>query len=153
MIAGMNTNTIKIFIDRLVNEGEFSQKGQFDSSFIELKGPEKIDGDISYDLKAYITDDHLVINFDTSCNILMPCKICNELTPVAIKCIKQSHLEPLENVKKGVFDASSCIRDAILLAMPDFTECQGNCPEREFIKKFLKTENQQAETYQPFKGL
>ena len=149
----MNKEYIKIFIDRLVNEGEFSQAGHLPAAILELNQGEGQASDISYNLKAYITDDHLLINFDASCEITVPCKICNEATKVAIKVSKQTHSEPLEEVKKGAFEAASCIREAILLAVPEFTECGGNCPEREFVKKFLKSQNSQAETYQPFQGL
>lgn len=149
----MNKEYIKIFIDRLVNEGEFFQQGELPGDILELNSSESTSGPIHYSLKAYITDDHLVVTFDAACDITLPCKICNESTAIKIKLTKQNHLEPLEEVKKGAFEAASCIRNAVLLAIPEFTECGGNCPEREFVKKFLKSQNSQAETYQPFQGL
>lgn len=153
MIENMNKEYIKIFIDRLLNEGEFSQKGTLEGDILELKEGEGKAFNLCYDLKAYITDGHLLITFDTSCDITRACKICNENTSVSIKLKKQTHSEPIEEIKKGAYEASVCIRDAILLALPEFVECGGNCPEREFVKKFLKSQNSQAETYQPFQGL
>lgn len=149
----MNKEYIKIFIDRLLNEGEFTQSGQLPEEILELNPSEGKASPIAYNLKAYIADDHLVINFDANCDVTLPCRICNENTTIAIKLAKQIHLEPLEDVKKGAFEAASCVRSAILLALPGFAECGGNCPEREFVKKFLKKQNSQTETYQPFQGL
>lgn len=151
MIRDMNHDYIKIFIDRLVNEGEFVQSGHLPWDILELKQGESEGSNVSYALKAYMTDGHLVLTFDASCDISVPCKICNENTKLTIALTKQTHLEPLEEIKKGAYDASICIRNAILLQIPDFAECHGACPEREFINKFLK--NSQTETYQPFQGL
>lgn len=152
IIEPMNTAYIQIFIDRLVNEGEFTQNGSLPQDILDLKGEIK-SSNITYALKAYITDGHLLLNFDASCDITLPCKICNEDTKIAISLVKQTHLESLEEIKKGVYDASMCIRNAILLLIPDFAECNGNCPEREFVNKFLKKKDSQTETYQPFQGL
>lgn len=149
----MNTDHIRIYIDRLANEGEFEQDGVLPASILELDQREVESSDIDYKLKAYIADDHLVINFDASCTLKLPCKICNEKTTFDVKCMHQTLLEPLTEVKKGVFEATRCIREQILLSIPPFIECGGNCPEREFVKKFLKSQDTDTETYKPFQGL
>ena len=149
----MKKEEIKIYIDRLANEGEFEQNGLLPASLLELSENDGKASEIAYKLKAYIADEHLVVTFDASCNLQLPCKICNELTPYQIDCAKQTHLEPLNGLRKGFFEASSCLRDAILLNVPPYCECLGNCPERTHLKKFLKQEHESAEVYHPFQGL
>ena len=149
----MENNQIKIFIDRLANEGDFQQNGELDASVLGLKKDDALSGNILYNLKAYLADEHLVLNFDASCQLKLPCTVCNEFTSYNIDLKKQSALEPLNEVKKGVYDASQCIRDAILLQVPPYYECQGNCPERESIKKYLKAAHTDNESYNPFQNL
>jgi hypothetical protein len=153
MIFDMKTEYIKIYIDRLINEEQFEQEGKLPGSILELNETEAKASDINYDISAYLADDHLVMNFDADCSIQMPCKICNELTNLEIKLSHQTLLLPLSEIKKGVFEASESIREQILLNIPPFAECQGNCPEREFVKKFLKKHDPAGETYKPFQGL
>lgn len=149
----MKQDYIKIYIDRLANEENFEQQGTLPSSILELNPSEASASDIAYDLKAYLADDHLILNFEASCQIKLPCKICNEPTTVDIKCLNQTILIPLSEVKKGAWEASDSIREQILLSIPPFAECEDSCPEREFVKKFLKNQSPQAETYKPFQGL
>jgi uncharacterized metal-binding protein YceD (DUF177 family) len=149
----MNKEEIKIFIDRLVNEGEFVQSGQLSPSLLELDINEGVCGPLTYSIKAYVTDEHLLVTFDTSCELKLPCKICNEPSVYSINCPKQTHLEPLEDVKKGCFDAVDCIRETILLNIPPYWECEGHCKQREAINKFLKKSDKESEAYHPFQGL
>ena len=149
----MKQDYLKIFIDRLQNEGEFSQSGELPASILDLSADEALAEPIQYKLSAYIADDHLVMNFDASCQIKLPCKICNEFTTADIQCPKQTYLEPLNDIKKGMFEATSVIREAILLNLPPYIECEGHYPARNDLKKYLKSENKQAEVYQPFQDL
>ncbi len=149
----MNTENINIFIDRLVNEGQFSQKGELPAALLELTSSDGQAQNIDYLVNAYITDDHLIINFDVKAKLQLPCKICNELTTFSLECLKQTHLVPLNEIKKGLFEAADLIRQTVLLNIPPYCECEGNCPERAFVNKFLKKEAAEPETYHPFQGL
>ncbi len=88
--------------------------------------------------EAYLAGDHLIIKLQAHVFAFVPCSICNEPTKVDLSLTDFYHAEPLENISSGVFDFSSVLRDDLLLAIPQFTECEGSCPSRESIKKYLK---------------
>jgi hypothetical protein len=147
----MKNNDLHIFIDRLVNEGEFEHSGTLDPAILGLNEQECIAGPILYQLKAYLADDHLVVTFDVKSLLKIPCKICNEFTDYDVNCTKQTHLEPLNELKKGFYDASECLTEAILINIPPFYECEGNCPQRASLAPFLKKETKKI--YSPFDEL
>jgi hypothetical protein len=77
---------------------------------------------------------------------------------VPIKLSNFYHGEPLAEIRTGVYDFSQMLREAVLLEVPHFAECKGNCPQRVAVKKYLKQpmspEEQAAdEGYLPFAGL
>lgn len=87
--------------------------------------------------EAYVTSDHLILKLQAKTVTWLPCSICNELTEVPLSLSDFYHAEPLSEIP-SVFDFSELLREDILLQLPLFVECGGNCPHREEIKKFLK---------------
>jgi uncharacterized metal-binding protein YceD (DUF177 family) len=90
--------------------------------------------------EAYLADDHLVIHLSIKTTAQMPCAICNNtvLLPIAIKDLYLTH--PLDEIKNPIYDLSEEVRENILLQAPLFAECNlGKCPERENVKKFMKS--------------
>lgn len=137
----MNTDSIKIFIDRLKVEGEFKEKGLLNPRILELDPKEAVASDISYDLTAYLVDEQLIVTFSASCTIDMPCKICNEFSAEKITINKNTQDIELSDIKKGVYDASTLIRESILLQTPPFHECNGQCKERSNITNYFKKQD------------
>jgi uncharacterized metal-binding protein YceD (DUF177 family) len=133
---------LKIFIDRL-RDGhieKFSFKAP--SAFLDLNEKDlSCSAPIDIDGEAYIATDHLILKLDLSTTISMPCSICNEPTEIKLHVPDFYHAEPLQEIKGAVFDYTECLREDILIQVPQFTECHGGkCPERENIKNFLKKE-------------
>lgn len=97
----------------------------FFSDFLEISG------------EAYLAGDHLIIKLKAAVSAWVPCSICNTPTEIPLTLSDLYHAEPLEDIT-GAFDLSELLRENLLLELPRFTECQGLCPERENIKKYLK---------------
>ncbi len=96
-----------------------------------LESPISISGEI------YITDHHLIIHLTAKTKAKMRCSICNELTDISLDATIYESL-PISELKSSIFDYSSLIKEELLLQLPLFCECQGNCPERIHLKSFLK---------------
>jgi len=143
---------MKIYIDRLTNgkteEIDESLPPDFldiDEGNLSFSKPVKIKGE------AYIATDELILKLDIETFATIPCKICSEDNEHPIQ-IKSFYLtEDLEKIKAAVYDYASSLREAILLEIPPYVECEGNCPEREKLEKYLN--DQGDETTHPFSSL
>ena len=63
------------------------------------------------------------------------------------------HTEALKEIKGAVFDYSKALREALLLELPKFVECnQGKCSERETLAPYLRS-RKTKDTHFPFAGL
>lgn len=108
--------------------------------------------------QAYLAEDNLILKFNVSFDVQLPCVICNQ-SVICSKSIEGSyHSIPLDEVKTGVYNFRELLREVILLDVPRFAECnEGACPERKEIAKYLKEsssdETEEDEGYQPFADL
>jgi len=148
---------LKIYVDRLKDGNTEKLKEELDPAFLEIaeeelsfNDPVHLKGDVS------IVSDHLVIHLNVQTFATLPCSICNApiRAPIVLKNICLTH--PLTEIHGGIFDLAEEIRESILLQTPLFTECnEGHCPERENVKKFLKTEEEaaQGDIHFPFSDL
>lgn len=108
--------------------------------------------------EAYMAQDDLVVQVDIETKALLPCRVCNEHFKYDIVVDKLMHIEPITGLKRGYFDISEVLREAILLEIPPIAEChEGHCPARKDMETYLKDpaeENEpQEEGYHPFEGL
>ncbi len=107
--------------------------------------------------EAYLAQDDLVIQVDVQTAAQIPCRVCNELFSYEISIQKLMHIEPITDLKRGYFDISEVLREAILLEIPVIAECHnGHCPARKDMEGYLKQsveEDQAEEGYHPFEGL
>lgn len=144
------SDSLKILIDRL--RGGLTQKldGELDPSFLGPEEPElRFGSQVHVKGEAYTTDTHLVIHLHADTKVSMPCAVCNQMIEIVLKAEHFYHTEPLEEIKGAVFDYSDALREALLIELPRTVECnQGNCPEREIITPFLRSETR-TETF-PF---
>ena len=109
---------------------------------------------------AYLAADTLVLHLAIIANAVIPCIICNQPVVVKLKIENLYHAEPLEEIKTGVFNFRELLREAVLLEVPTFAECNGGtCPDRELVKQYLKSSQSQTgggdieDGYQPFADL
>jgi len=150
----MNEN-LTAFIDRLRDGGEtfFDEKvsgEQLNASDEELRFAKNA----SVKGKAYLADEHLVIALDIDAHPELPCTVCNEWTPVGLSLKKYYITKPLEEIRSNVYSFVEDVREAILLEVPQFAECGGNCPSREALDGYCGKEKEVSDdTHFPFKDL
>lgn len=150
---------LKIYIDRLKGGHPFKIDETLPPEFLEVKDDELLFKDpIRVSGEAYLADDHLIIHLAIETAVLLPCSICNDpvVNPIHVKNIYLT--EPVAEIKSAIYDLANHVRETVLLQTPLFTECnRGKCPERENLKKFLKTEEKSSKsddiTYFPFADL
>ncbi len=143
----------KIFIDRLKGGQTHKIDEAVDPLFLavdekELGFPSKVD----VKGEAYLADDHLIIRLKVKTVALMPCAICNEMIEKELKVDNFYHTQPIEEIPSAIFDFTELLREALLLDLPKYIECnQGNCPERTTIAPFLRPQARiEKTTYFPF---
>jgi len=153
------TTPFKVFFDKLRGKEPESIDLTVSSEFLDVKeeelsfmDPVKVKGE------AYITDGHLVLHLKISATSLIPCLVCNETVKTPIHIDNFYLAEPLDEMKGAFFTYEGKLRDAILLQVPFFAECNnGHCPERErlsqFFKKNSKDDSAKNSDYHPFSNL
>lgn len=134
--------SIKIFVDRLKNGQTLGIDEVLSPLFLEIDEKELFFKEsVFVKGKAYLVDDHLLIQLSINTEALLPCSVCNELTKFVIGIKNFNITILLADIRGAIYDCTDSIREAILLQVPLFTECgEGICAERENIQKFLKIE-------------
>lgn len=146
---------LKIYIDQL-RDGQISEINEtFPPEFIDIceadlafRKPVSVNG------QAYLADDTLILHLKIATVAQIACTICNKLVDTPISIPDFYHAEPLDNIKGGTFNFHEPVREAVLLDTPPFAECNGSCPARKELKKYLKSpEESDDEGYHPFADL
>lgn len=147
----------KIYVDRLRGGHEKKIDECLSPDFLDIK-----EADLSFEKEVilegttYLAEQELVFNFSVNTEALLSCAICSAKVPIEIKVKNYYHMEPLENLKSGVFNYKELLRETILLEVPLIAECaNGNCPKRKEILKYLKTDSEavQEDGFHPFADL
>lgn len=149
----MAEDVFKILIDRL--KGGVTQKIEetLSPSFLEINETElQFPEAVSVKGEAYVTDTHLIVHLKTKARAFMPCAICNEMTPVSLQVDNFYHTQLLEEIPSAVFDFREPLREALLIELPKYAECNlGNCPQRALLTPYLRSEvRADNTTYLPF---
>ncbi|MFA6916175.1 MAG: hypothetical protein WC222_07245 [Parachlamydiales bacterium] len=134
-----NKDQFKIYVDQLKSGHVEHVKEEFDPSFLEVnepdlqfKGPVHVEGD------AYVAGHELILHFVIKALSVVPCKVCNKSLEIEISLPNFYEAIPLSDVPHGIFSMQETLREAILLNITAFAECEGNCPRRQEIAPFLK---------------
>lgn len=146
----------KIWIDRLTDGKSEKICAQVNPNFLEIEEKElQFSAPVQIEGKAYLADQELIIHLAASGVALMPCSICNEMTSICIRIENFYHAESLESIKGAVFDFSIPLREALLLELPNYVECNGgHCPQRNLITPYLKSEKKSTpDVHFPFAKL
>lgn len=145
---------LKIYVDRLKEGKKEVFHGKISSDFMVQESDLFFDKDMELDGEAYVAGDHLIIKLTAKVLAYMPCSICNKPTAFPLILSDFYHAESLEDNPSPTFDFSELLRTDLLLQLPSFIECQGNCPERANIKKYLKQDTAKNDnTHFPFSNL
>lgn len=141
----------KIYVDRLKDGQTEKIEEMAPPDFLDVHESElNFLEPVSVSGEAYLADDHLVMHLKIKTDAQMPCSICNDKLKFLIDIPDFYLAEKLEELKSPIFDYSSELREAILVQVPAYAECcNGRCPERESIKKYLKN-SQPEETPHSF---
>jgi hypothetical protein len=131
-----------IYIDRLTEGGVEEINETISGDFLEITDgnlffPEKI----TFKGKAYLADCHLILSLDISTHYQTYCKICNELITLPFNLEGLYITEEISNIPSKIFDLKESIRDAILLEIPIYSECEGGCPMRKDLNQYFKQES------------
>ncbi len=126
---------LKIYVDRLKEGQEEVFEGTLPTSFL---GTDPLFQETLFlSAKACVTGDLLILKLEAQTAAFLPCSICNEQVLVPLELTDVYHDKDLKEIP-SVFDFSDLLREDLLLGLPHFTECKGNCPERQSIKNYLK---------------
>jgi len=141
----MNKN-LSIYVDRLKDGHTQKIEEEISSNFLDVKEEElSFPSPVSIQGKAYLADDELVLQFDIHTQFIMPCAICNEKISLPIEIKNFYHVEPIAEIKGHIFNFTELLREAILLQIPPFIECNnGKCPERKTLSRYIKKEEKAA---------
>lgn len=129
----------KIYIDRLSEGKEDLIQQTFepveyetDSENLAFPKPIEVQG------KAYVAEDFLILHLDVKTSYRAPCKICNEYFELPYSVEGLYLTEELANISDHVYNYYPSLREAIILDIPQYGECEGSCPQREAMKKYMK---------------
>lgn len=130
---------LKIYVDRLtdghievIEETVSPELLDVKEKDLQFQKPIKLSG------KAYLAEDHLIIQLTIATEATMPCLICNERIQKKIAVPSFYHTEEVANIKGHIYDYAQPMREAILLELPYSIECMGNCPKRTELKSYLE---------------
>jgi uncharacterized metal-binding protein YceD (DUF177 family) len=135
---------LKIYIDRLSDGKTEKIQECLKPSFINVHEPDlQFSSPVYVQGQTYIAENHLIIQLKIETKALIPCLICNELVKVPLSIKQFYHTEELSSIKDQIYDYTSPLREEVLLEVPTYVECEGTCPKRVKIKKYLSDGNQQ----------
>lgn len=129
----------KIYIDRLRDGKVEKIQDELPQSLLEVDEPElSFPEPIQIAIKAYLSEDHVVLHIDVKTTCTTPCVICNESATQTI-LIKNFHHTQLLDDTDAIMDCLPLLRELILLEVRTYIECNsGSCPERTSIHSHLK---------------
>lgn len=148
----------KIYVDQLHNGNVEIVHEKFSVDFLDVQEAElQFTGEVAMDGEAYLATDTLVLHFSVVAHAILPCAMCNRPVTTDIQITDYYHIEPLSDVKSGIFNFEEILRETILLETPAFAECnEGHCTSRKEMKKYLKNPGESSpddEGHQPFANL
>lgn len=145
--------SFEILIDRLRNGVTQKIECAFEPEFLgiaedELQFPKKV----QVAGETYIAEDHLVLHLKASTVAKMPCSICNRMIEIDLRIENFYHTQPLAEIPSGVFSYSEALREALLIEIPQYVECNGGkCSERPSLAPYLRSSKTKEEkTHFPF---
>lgn len=136
---------LKIYVDQLRGGKVEKIDRSFSSDFLDVhEDMLSFHDNVVVGGEAYVTNEDLVLHLDLATKGLISCSICNDPVDVDLKIQGYYFVEPLSNIKSGIYNMRDLIREVVLLEIPEFAECnEGNCPKRKEIGKYLKKPSSQ----------
>jgi uncharacterized metal-binding protein YceD (DUF177 family) len=147
--------SFKISLDLLKDGQSCPIKETFSPEFLDVQEEELLFQEkVHVQGQASLIEDHILLELTVKCSAKLPCSICNQWTQVAIYLPQILISEEIENRNSRFFDYKEALREAILLEVPQFAECQGSCPERKNMESYCqRTKESKSSDYFPFEQL
>lgn len=143
-----------IYIDRLRHGNTYQIDESVPVDFLDVDEEMLLfNRELKIQGEAYLSEETLVLHFDAEVEALIPCSICNEKVKVPVIVKGAYWTIELSQILGGVYSFQDVLRETVLLEVPSLAECQGKCPHREELGKYLKKENEIQEGYHPFANL
>ncbi len=145
-----------IWIDRLKNGQTQKIAESLNPSFLDTNEADlKFLAPVQIQGEAYLTNEELILHLKASTKANLPCVICNELITIDLALDSFYHTQPIHEIPSAIFDYQELLREALLLEIPHYVECnQGKCPDRPAITPYLCSNKQQKqEVHFPFSDL
>ncbi len=136
-----------------INEDQMKQiDSNIDSDLLNFEKDKLLLGkSIHFSRKIELSEKFLTLLFSAELEVYLPCKICNNLSPIPLLLENLSYTIGLDEIPEEGFDLLEPLRQEISLATPLFTECnQGHCPERDGIAHYIKKGAKDKKDYFPF---
>lgn len=92
--------------------------------------------------QLYATDSHYVLNFSVETAVVLPCSICNRWVRRPFSLDHIQVIQEAAQFPEGVWNITEEVREALLLDVPRFVECEGGCPLRGELKSYLRPEKE-----------
>ena len=149
-------NSFQIWIDRLKSGQSQQINESYPPDFLDLADEEDLRTEVLVLVKgrAYLTESELILNVDASTKIMMPCAVCNQMTEIELTIENFYHTHPLEEIRSGIYDFRTPLREALILELPKYVECnKGKCPSRTEINPYLKGKSKDDDIHFPFSNL
>ncbi len=152
------TQDLKIYIDRLQNGHVEKIDSLINIKDLDIEEEKELlfSSPVQITGKTYIAEEDIIVNLNIKFTVKLPCKICNELSEIPVEIDNFYHAEELTSVAL-CFSYKDMLREAILLEIPSFVECNNaSCPERLNLAKYFN-ENEEKHKMDnfhfPFKEL
>jgi uncharacterized metal-binding protein YceD (DUF177 family) len=144
----------QIWIDRLKNGQTQTINESFSPDFLDIQEEElKMNSPVHVVGEAYLTESELILHFNASTKLKMPCAICNEMIEVDLRIKDCYHAVPINEIPSGIYDYKEDLRESLLIEVPKYVECnQGNCPERKMIAPYMHEKQKETSNF-PFSKL
>jgi uncharacterized metal-binding protein YceD (DUF177 family) len=146
----------QIWIDRLKSGQSQLINESFTPDFLDIREDElQLNSPVVAVGEAYLTENELILRLKASTRALMPCAVCNQMIQFELSVKDFYHAQPLSEVPSGIYDYQAPLREALLIELPRYVECnQGKCPDRKVIAPYLRSEKKVEEnTHFPFSNL
>lgn len=121
----MKNDIFSIYIDRLRDgkEEELHVTTSSQEIGVTIEDDTRI-LDVECSGTAYLSSDYLILSLAISYAFNATCRKCNELSKEKRELPMQSYTLLLESIRGSVYNYNSVIREAILLDIPEYTECR-----------------------------
>ena len=127
-----------IYVDRLRDGTTEDLLFETSSDFLEVEDGEVLfTGPVHCKGSAYLAEKELILHASLKVQAKMNCKICGKEVNVPLHVEDLYHVVPLEKVRSGSYDFSTCAREEIILSVPHFAECDGNCSKRKELDQYF----------------